>query len=102
MGKLVKIVNSNGRIGRVSEKYRPLVTGKIRRAPSEAAIDPSPEGAPDVVPDPEPGDDEVETPAHNARTEIWRQYAVSKGLSEDEAAALSRDQLVARFTTTEE
>lgn len=42
-------------------------------------------------------------PRKSASTEAWRTWAVEHGgMAADEAATLSRDQLVERFTTTEE
>jgi len=41
-------------------------------------------------------------PARNASTEVWRTWAVEHGgMSDDEAAALSRDQLVEQFESEE-
>lgn len=55
----------------------------------EAPADPEPEGA--------------EVPKKSASTEAWRTWAVEHGgMEADEAATLSRDQLVERFTSTEE
>lgn len=39
----------------------------------------------------------VERPARNASTEAWRAYAVARGMSADEAAAHTRDELVALY-----
>lgn len=61
----------------------------------EAPADPEPE------PDPEP--EGAEVPKKSASTETWRTWAVEHGgMEADEAATLSRDQLVERFTSTEE
>jgi hypothetical protein len=55
-----------------------------------------------------PDEEPVEEPAgaqpkKSASTEAWRTWAVEHGgMAADEAATLSRDQLVERFTTTEE
>jgi hypothetical protein len=40
-------------------------------------------------------------PAKSASAEQWRAYAVLAGMPEDEAAALSRDDLAARYTKEE-
>lgn len=59
----------------------------------EAPEEPEPEGEPD----------EAEQPKRSASTEAWRTWAVERGgMEADEAATLSRDQLVERFTSTEE
>lgn len=42
-------------------------------------------------------DTAVERPAGNASTEDWQRYAVSQGMSEDEANSLGRDELRDRF-----
>lgn len=41
-------------------------------------------------------------PKKSASTETWREYATAHGMDADEADQLSRDQLVERFTNTEE
>lgn len=47
--------------------------------------------------------DESALPKKSASAEAWRTYAVEHGdLLPDEAAAMTRDQLVERFTTTKE
>src|SRR4051794_12534589 len=52
---------------------------------------------------PEAEADEAEQPKRSASTEAWRTWAVDYGgMKADEAAELSRDQLVERFTSTEE
>lgn len=49
--------------------------------------------------DPEPDP----TPARNASTETWRAWAAEHGgMSAEDAGALSRDELVARFADSEE
>lgn len=54
-------------------------------------------------PEPEPEADPAEQPKKSASTEAWRTWAVERGgMQADEAATLSRDQLVERFTSTEE
>lgn len=46
---------------------------------------------------------EVPMPRRNGSVEAWRAYAIdARGMSPEEANALSRDQLVERFTSTEE
>lgn len=104
--KLVTIVNSNGRKGRVSPKYPPLLAGKLRLAPSERAgqvpdDDPSIEVDPHHVP---------ELPPANASTDVWQSYAASdvgrafavdNDLDPDEVPTRSRDDLVALFTSKE-
>jgi hypothetical protein len=53
--------------------------------------------------EPEPDADPAEQPKKSASTEAWRTWAVEHGgMQADEAATLSRDQLVERFTSTEE
>jgi hypothetical protein len=62
----------------------------------EASDDPEPDGD-------EPDGDDAEQPKKSASTEAWRAWAVEHGgLEADEAATLSRDQLVERFTTSTE
>jgi len=39
----------------------------------------------------------VERPARRASTEAWRAYAVARGMTSDEAAAHTRDELVALY-----
>lgn len=104
--ELVTIVNGNGRKGRVSRSYPPLVAGKVRIAPSERggqipADDPSIEVDPTHVP---------ELPSRGASTDDWqahasspagREFATSKGLDPDEVVTYSRDALVALFTSKE-
>lgn len=106
MAELVTIVNSNGRKGRVSAKYPPLLAGKLKVAPSERgeqvpADDPSIEVDPHVVP---------ELPPANASTDVWqayassdagREFAISRDLDPDEVVTRSRDDLVALFTSKE-
>jgi hypothetical protein len=63
--------------------------------------------APEAGAEPEPEEpdeaDEAGQPKKSASTEAWRTWAVEHGgMEADEAATLSRDQLVERFTTTEE
>lgn len=41
-------------------------------------------------------------PRRNASADTWRTYAVEHGMSADEAASLSRDQLAERFTSSKE
>jgi hypothetical protein len=53
--------------------------------------------------EPEPEADPAAQPKKSASTEAWRTWAVEHGgMEADEAATLSRDQLVERFTSTEE
>lgn len=93
--QLVKIVNANGRIALVPETYPPLVRGDVRRAPSQRAAETPVNLAPEDG-GPEP------VPARNASTDVWRDYATSNGLSSEEADAMSRDDLVAHFTSEED
>lgn len=90
------IVNANGRKGRVAETYPPLVAGDLKLAPSDRIPDKAFEDDPDVV---AAFDEPI--PAKNAGADVWRTYAVSQGLTDDEAEAMSRDDLVAMFTTKE-
>jgi hypothetical protein len=47
--------------------------------------------------------DEAELPKKSASTEVWRAWAAEHGgMEADEAATLSRDQLVERFTISTE
>jgi hypothetical protein len=49
------------------------------------------------------GEESAATPKKSASTEAWRAWAVEHGgMSAEEAETLSRDQLVERFTSTEE
>lgn len=106
MAKLVTIVNSNGRKGRVASTYPPLVAGKVRVAPSERG-DQIPTDDPSIEVDPT---DVPELPAANASTTVWqahassaagREFAASRDLDPDEVATWSRDDLVALFTSKE-
>lgn len=36
-------------------------------------------------------------PTHSATKDVWVAYAVSQGVAEDEARAMTKDDLVARF-----
>jgi len=48
------------------------------------------------------GDGQVDDlPKRSASTEAWREFAVAHGMPEDEAAGLSRDELVAHYTAKE-
>lgn len=42
---------------------------------------------------------EPQRPQKNDSTESWRTYAVARGMAEDEAAAMGRDELVAHYDT---
>jgi hypothetical protein len=60
------------------------------------------EAAPDPVADPPaageaPEPPDPERPKGNASAEAWRAYAVTRGMTPEEAAGLNRDDLVARF-----
>jgi hypothetical protein len=59
---------------------------------------------PKAAAEPEPEQpDAAEQPRKSASTEAWRTWAVEHGgMEADEAATLSRDQLVERFTTSTE
>lgn len=63
-----------------------------------------PEGSePEPEPDPEEPEPVDPQPKKSASAEAWRTWAVEHGgMQADEAATLSRDQLVERFTSTEE
>ena len=41
-------------------------------------------------------------PRRNGSVQAWRDYATAHGMSAEEAESLTRDQLVERFTSTEE
>lgn len=57
----------------------------------------------EAAPAPEPEEPaEAPMPRKSGSAEAWRTYAVEHGLSAEEAEALTRDQLVERFTSTEE
>lgn len=45
----------------------------------------------------EPVDPEDEVPAGNAANEVWRAYAIGKGVPEEEAKGLSRGEIMARL-----
>lgn len=81
----VKIVNENGRVGYVAATYPPLVRGGLRVAPSQAAGLNS-------------GEPVSAVPARNASHEAWVAFASEHGLSSDEAAAMTRDELVAHYS----
>jgi hypothetical protein len=49
----------------------------------------------------EADEDEQQSPAKNASTEEWRSYAITQGMADDEAASMSRDDLVAHYSTEE-
>jgi len=60
---------------------------------------------PDIQPAPTSDDADLRSqamPKKSASADAWRTYAVENGMSADEAATLSRDQLVERFTTSKE
>lgn len=80
--EMVEILNPNGRKGRVPATHPRFA--HFKRPPS--ARYPNGDAA----------------PAASASTEVWRSYAVSKGLPGDEAEAMTRGELVAHFTQTEE
>lgn len=42
-----------------------------------------------------------ELPKRSASTGAWREFAVAHGMTQDEAAGLSRDELVARYSKEE-
>lgn len=56
-----------------------------------------PEGAPTPA-----APAEVPMPRKSASAEAWRAYAVEHGVPAEEADSLTRDQLVERFTSSEE
>lgn len=63
----------------------------------EPIEDPVAEPAPPI-----PGAEDVPQPARNASTETWRTWAVEHGgMTPDEAAGLSRDQLADHFAPKE-
>ncbi len=69
-------------------------------AATEPATEPAAEsiaGPPAAAP---PADDKM--PARNGSADAWRAYAIAHGMDPDEAAELSRDQLVERFASKEE
>jgi hypothetical protein len=50
----------------------------------------------------EDAEDADKLPRRNGSVQAWRDYAIAHGLPADEAEALTRDQLVERFTSNEE
>lgn len=76
-------------------------------APEGGADEAPPELAPDEVPpvgssaNGEGADNGPVKPAGNASTEAWREYAVLKGVPAEEAEAMSRDQIKAKFNENE-
>lgn len=58
------------------------------------------EAAADVVAEPE--ETGAVMPKKSASADAWRTYAVENGMPAEEAASLSRDQLVERFTSSKE
>lgn len=60
------------------------------------------EQADDLAPADVDGDGTLEElPKRSASTEVWREFAVSHGMPQDEADGLSRDQLVEHYTSKE-
>lgn len=97
--RLVKIVNANGNTGWVAETYPPLVSGDLRRAPSQAA-DEAPAGERDdddsvQVPIPVPAD---ELPPKRAPEETWREFGASHGLPPEQVDDMSAKDIRAQFT----
>lgn len=79
----------------VDEKPPPP-TGPVHPDSGVAAHDgPAAPAAP-----PAPADDKM--PARNGSADAWRAYATAHGMDPDEAAELSRDQLVERFASKED
>lgn len=50
------------------------------------------------APEPDPAPDPDARPAGNASADEWRAYAVARGMSQEEADGLGRDELRDRFT----
>lgn len=96
-GDIGNVHFSNG-VALVDEETDAAVLAYCRGAGyTVEAIEPEPE----VEGEPEP--EGAEMPKKSASTEAWRAWAVEHGgMEADEAATLSRDQLVERFTSTEE
>jgi hypothetical protein len=46
--------------------------------------------------------EEASMPRRSGSAEAWREYAIARGMSAEEAQSLTRDQLVERFTTSTE
>lgn len=82
---LVEIVNPNGRKGHVAATSR--AAQAYKRPPSAER---STAGG-DLPPD---------APARNASTDTWRAYALTNGLTSQQVEDMTRDDLVAHFTTT--
>jgi hypothetical protein len=78
-----------------ADELEALLPAKDGDAPEgdDTAVDEDPPVTRDVDGD---GVDEV-LPRKSASTEVWRQFAVEHGMSEDDANAKSRDELVAYF-----
>lgn len=70
-------------------------------APVPAQEPPEP-GTPSAPADPPVVGADDKMPARNGSADAWRTYAIAHGMDADEAAELSRDQLVERFTSKED
>jgi hypothetical protein len=68
--------------------------GYIIREPDETAEEPA-------VDDPQPAAEAGDKPKKTAPVAEWRAYAVTQGLSVEEADALTKNQLVERFASDE-
>ena len=44
----------------------------------------------------------LERPQRNDKTDLWRDYAVARGMSQEQADAMSRDELVAHFDSIDQ
>lgn len=95
--ELVEIVNPNGRKGRVPTTS--AAAAQYKRPPGPPPVPTQPVG--DTPP---ANPTTLEQPAGNASTEAWQAYAshpnTPNGLSSEQAAEMTRDQLVDHFTNT--
>lgn len=97
-GEVGGVVFAHG-VAEVDDQTHPAVVAYCRGA--GYGVEPIDEPA-EVEAEPDE-DDGVQPPKKSASTDIWRAWAVEHGgMPADEAETLSRDQLVERFTSTEE
>jgi hypothetical protein len=81
----------------LDEPFSPQVAEQIRKGHLVPVTDDATEEEPVAEPDgqgPDDGGGELKRPAANAKVDDWRAYAVSLGMSEDEAQASTKAELV--------
>lgn len=105
---MLGVLTSTGAVRAVDDGPIPAYaapTARESELPPSVPTGPMPKDA-GAVRDPEPdrgsdqggdGDDDVEAPATSAHKATWVNYAVSKGMSRNEADGLSKEALINRF-----